>query len=904
MTQKRSKHLPIRLVAVLVSSVMSVGWSASAFAATFTEPPNPSNQGDRRNFSGKDAIDHLGERIFAKANELKIPVAELIKDILEDKSIFVDKSFNIGYADPVPVVDESSLASIAEATLETSVVGTKVPPTTATEAFDLSTDPTAPLKIYLDFNGHTTSGTYWDLGQSPITSAPFNIEGSSTTWSAFEIDTIYKTWLAVADDYAPWRVDVTTKDPGVEALRKSNSGDTAYGIRVVISPTNFYNSGGVAYVGSFNWDSDTPAFAFTDWVQNWFDSGYPQVVPKFIAEVVSHEAGHSVSLSHDGTTTGSAYYRGNVTWGPIMGAAYNPVYSVWSQGEYPDANNLEDDTTIITGYLPLRSDDHGDSAANASSLPGPGTFYGRISTATDVDAFSISFATPSSMTLSGTGIGLAPNLNIGVRVNNSAGTTIASSIRGGHSFSGLEANVAAGTYTILVSGEGEDHPDYGSLGEYRLTISTPMQILPETLPPGDTNVAYSTSLEASGGTAPYSWTKLSGSLPTGLTLSTEGLVSGTPTTAGTFDFTVRATDSVQNSTTRSYTVQIVDSLRIDTSTLPSSTIDTPYSVTLSASGGTGPYTWSRTSGSLPPGLTLSESGTISGTQSSSPGTHTFTLQVTDAQSETVSRSFTMDTLAPLNVETSTLSPVSRNTSYSMMLSASGGVGPYTWTRTSGSLPRGLTLTTNGALTGRPSSIGTSSFTVRVRDAAGRTASRSYSVTVRNPVAIGTSRLPAMTLDSTYTAALTATGGMAPYTWSISSGELPGGLDLSSTGNLSGTPTTTGSFTFTVQIVDFEGRSTNRTYTAGVAVPLIIETSQLPQATRGVTYSTNFVASGGVTPYRWSRASGSLPRGLRLSASGVLSGSPRTNGTYEFTLRVTDADGRTANVSYQFVVVLP
>ena len=161
----------------------------------------------------------------------------------------------------------------------------------------------------------------------------------------------------MAEDYLPYGVDVTTQDPGVEALRKSGTGDTAWGQRVVISPTNWYSTGagGVAYIGSFSWSSDTPCFVFTAQLGNGNE--------KYTAEAASHEAGHTVGLYHDGVTGGSAYYQGHGGWAPIMGVGYYQPLVQWSKGEYPGANNTEDDLAMIGGHgFTYRTDDHGNTA--------------------------------------------------------------------------------------------------------------------------------------------------------------------------------------------------------------------------------------------------------------------------------------------------------------------------------------------------------------------------------------------------------------------------------------------------------------------------------------------------------------------------------------------------------------
>jgi len=164
----------------------------------------------------------------------------------------------------------------------------------------------------------------------------------------------------------------------------------------------------------------------------------------------------------------------------------------------------------------------------------------------------------------------------------------------------------------------------------------PLTISPSTLPQGMVGLVYTTSVSAAGGLAPYSFSVSAGSLPTGVTLSSGGAFGGTPTASGPATFTVKVTDSETTplTATQSYTVNILSTLSITTTSLPAANIGVAYTTTLAATGGQSPYTFAVTTGSLPTGLTLSTSGTISGTPSVA-GTFNFTITVTDSATNVV-----------------------------------------------------------------------------------------------------------------------------------------------------------------------------------------------------------------------------------------------------------------------------
>ena len=274
----------------------------------------------------------------------------------------IDASGNEYHALTVLPGDVALAETAAEGTIESAV------PINLAQTFLLHSAAGANHTIYLDFDGHVTTGTSWNssfTGGGAIDTPAYDFDGNTASFSTLELERIHYIWQRVAEDFIPFNVNVTTQDPGVEALRKLGTGDTQWGVRVVIGGDGAWygSAGGVAYVGSFNWSSDTPTFVFETNLGNGHE--------KYTAEAISHEAGHTLGLSHDGAAT-LGYYEGHGTgetsWAPIMGVGYYKSLVQWSKGGYAGANQTQDDLAIITsnngfGY---RADDVGSTIATAS----------------------------------------------------------------------------------------------------------------------------------------------------------------------------------------------------------------------------------------------------------------------------------------------------------------------------------------------------------------------------------------------------------------------------------------------------------------------------------------------------------------------------------------------------------
>lgn len=415
---------------------------------------------------------------------------------------------------------------------------------------------------------------------------------------------------------------------------------------------------------------------------------------------------------------------------------------------------------------------------------------------------------------------------------------------------------------------------------FTLQVYDKLEISTASLPKGVTGNLYDTQLAATGGKGSYTWS-WSGSTPSGLSLSSStGRISGTTQQSGTFS--VRATvTSGALTASRDLSFEIEPKLQITTNTLPEGVRGASYDATLSATGGKGSYTWSALS--LPAGLNLSTSGTLSGTPTSA-GTFSAVVRVTagDQISET---SLSLRVTEPLAVSTTQLPEPVRGAWYETRLEATGGGTQRSWTVANGSLPSGLTLSSNGTVSGVPSAAGTFSFIARVTSGP-QSAVKSLTVTVREKLSITTSSLPDAVRGTPYQATVAATGGSGSIRYSITWGDLPAGLSLNpDTGVISGTPTQVGTGQFEVSATSGQQNAV-RTLQIGVFDGLIVQTKSLPEGVRLVPYTVTLEAAGGTADKRWQLTGGQLPTGLSLSTSGTFSGAPRDAGTFSLQVRVT------------------
>lgn len=487
----------VTVFGVLALVVAMLGTGVAGAATPDQARPRPQ---DAR--SGQAAIDMLGDELPAVAGRHGMSPARLRELLLGDGTLRAEPNGSLFYVEPAEVEGVDAVG-------DEPVFGGVAP---LTETFALHSRPGSSRVIYLDFDGHVLNDAWASYFKKPVghVAAPYDTDGNPSSFSDTELAAIQNVWRRMAEDFAVFDVNVTTQDPGQAAITRSGSSDTNFGTRVAFSSDAMKatcSCGGVAYVGVFDitssHDDYQPAWVFTTGAHN-------------AAEAGSHEAGHTLGLSHDGTRT-TGYYQGHGDWAPIMGVGYYEAITQWSKGEYSGANNTEDDFAVMRGNgIAAVADDHGGIAA-PTTLAGPTlATTGVIGAAADLDVFRFD-AGAGAVDITVAPVTEGPNLDIALTLRDANGAVVASADPASSSVSkvasGLAAQivaeVTAGTYTLTVDGTGKGDPattgysDYGSVGRYVLTGVVPggdgTPPPPPPPPPGDTAPDAPTSVTATAG---------------------------------------------------------------------------------------------------------------------------------------------------------------------------------------------------------------------------------------------------------------------------------------------------------------------------------------------------------------------------------------------------------------------
>ncbi|MFI0400609.1 MAG: Ig-like domain-containing protein [Thiolinea sp.] len=474
---------------------------------------------------GKDHPFQLNElpnsQLRDKLNKLPSKKREKAKVWL-DKLQFHDRDLPFMRVDDeggIYIADPSAPDATVNGAWRSTALAAELP--AGVDVFKLHSNPGAPHVVYLDFDGHVITGTAWNSSTNPsFTARPYDLDTNPSSFSEAEQANIAEVWRRIAEDYAPFNIDVTTELPASFGAKTG---------RVLITANVDANgldmpaksSGGVAYVnvwGASNYSYYSPALVYYNQVGG----------PDNIAEAASHELGHNLGLAHDGTSS-SGYYTGHgantqfISWAPIMGAGYYKQVTQWSKGEYPLANQTQDDIALISAKLTTRVDDHSNTMTGATPLVVDATGHlfsvtpiagpldlsklnkGVIGSRTDLDVFSFSMgagdlvlqATPLREPKAERG----GNLDIALSLYDAVGNLVTSSNPADETDAGINTNLAAGTYYLAVEGVGSaNYSDYGSLGQYFIEGVLPVAV-PDTTPPNPNPLSWATLPEAKSSTS-------------------------------------------------------------------------------------------------------------------------------------------------------------------------------------------------------------------------------------------------------------------------------------------------------------------------------------------------------------------------------------------------------------------
>lgn len=784
----------------------------------------------------------------------------------------------------VPYVPVPPTASISAATSSVSEDGAQ----SLTYTVTLSDPAAAPISVYFSLGGSATAGADYSASGNPLVIATGSTSGTLT------LD--------------------PTADAGVEADET---------VTVDLIAGSGYSLGASTSASGTIINDDVPELTISDVALPEGNAGTANATFTVSLSQPAGAGGVSFDIATaDGTaTSGSDYVASALAGQTIPAGSSTYTFSVLVNG---DALNEPTKTffanvTNVNGATVADGQGVGtivnDDALPSLSIDSVGVVEGNAGTVNAVFTATLSAASGQTVT---------------VNYATANGTATAGSDYTARS-GALTFAPGQTTRTITVPVIGENSPEanetftVGLNGAINAVITTatgtgtitnddvPVTLSP-SLPPPTVGVAYNQAVSASGGSGSYTFAVISGTLPTGLTLSASGAISGTPTAGGNFIFRIAATDTSAApgpyTSSLSYAVVVAAPTLVLTPAAGTLTLTygAPYSQDFATSGGTATYAYSLSAGSLPVGVSLSSAGRLSGTPTV-PGSYPITVRATDSSTGSgapysVANNYVLQVDSPaVAIDPATLPDGAVGTAYNSVLSASGGVAPYSFSLLSGALPIGVSFSSGGQFTGVPRSDGNFSLTVRATDANGQSASRVYTFSIAAPVlTITPATLPDGTTNIAYSHNLSTSGGIAPYSYSLVSGNLPIGVSFSSAGVFSGTPTTAGSYTAVVRSTDDAGYNTTVSYTIVISSPSIaIDPPTLDAAVVGDAYTVTLTASGGAAPYVFALASGMLPPGVSFNSAGGFSGTPTAAGTFNVGVRATDSNGNSGTRAYTLVV---
>jgi hypothetical protein len=426
---------------------------------------------------GARALRLLGDRVDDAAALNGLTGAALTELLETDRTAWLSSGGRLHFKDP------------ADPRAEAGLVAGAAPSYPLDQTFALHSKPGSQRTIFIDVDGATVSGTVWnsDYPTIPTSQPSWDPAGNGAAFNDAEKGVVQDVWARVAEDFAPFDVDVTTQDPGAAAIRRSSAGDQVYGAHALVSASGAMATlcggtcGGIAFIDVFDKVVGAGGNGYGVYQPAWvFPQGTGDTA-KGVAEAVSHEVGHQLGLVHDANAV-EGYDWGHGAWAPIMGAGYSRPISQWSKGDYSTADNHEDDVAMIRAILGERTDEAPSVILGAPTVP-TGPAY--ISSRTDVDTYRLSGCSGAVTIAVAPLLAAGANLDARVRLLDQLGGQIStadppSAMVNESQASGLGATIsttlAAGSYHVEVDGVGNGswstgYDDYGSLGAYTVAVT-------------------------------------------------------------------------------------------------------------------------------------------------------------------------------------------------------------------------------------------------------------------------------------------------------------------------------------------------------------------------------------------------------------------------------------------------